>query len=103
MAGVFSGLPFRTRIWLRRARIVGLRVARLVRTGLLRLLPGVRFLLRALHRRWRRSLQFRTVLTTLLLSIGSFAVVGAYLSNQIANTLFQERLAQAESETLYNV
>jgi two-component system sensor histidine kinase MtrB len=103
MAGVFSDLPFRTRIWLRRARIVGLRVARLVRTGLLRLLPGVRFLLRALHRRWRRSLQFRTVLTTLLLSIGSFAVVGAYLSNQIANNLFQERLAQAESETLYNV
>lgn len=103
MAGVFSDVPFRTRIWLRRARIVGLRVARLVRTGLLRLLPGVRFLLRAVHRRWRRSLQFRTVLTTLLLSIGSFAVVGAYLSNQIANNLFQERLTQAESETLYNV
>ncbi|MFF1382685.1 MtrAB system histidine kinase MtrB [Arthrobacter sp. NPDC058288] len=103
MAGVFSDVPFRTRIWLRRARIVGLRVSRLVRTGLLRLLPGVRFLLRALHRRWRRSLQFRTVLTTLLLSIGSFAVVGAYLSNQIANNLFQERLTQAESETLYNV
>jgi two-component system sensor histidine kinase MtrB len=92
MAGVISSLPFRTRIWLRRARIVGLRVSRLVRTGLIRLLPGVRFLLRALHRRWRRSLQFRTVLTTLLLSIGS-----------IANNLFQERLAQAESETLYNV
>ena len=33
----------------------------------------------------------------------SFAVVGAYLSNQIANNLFQERLAQAESETRYNV
>ncbi|WP_231511114.1 MtrAB system histidine kinase MtrB [Arthrobacter sp. UNC362MFTsu5.1] len=103
MAGVLSGLPFRARIWVRRARIVGLRVSRLVRTGLIRLLPGVRFLLRALHRRWRRSLQFRTVLTTLLLSIGSFAVVGAYLSNQIANNLFQERLTQAESETLYNV
>jgi two-component system sensor histidine kinase MtrB len=100
---VLSGLPFRARIWVRRARIVGLRVSRLVRTGLIRLLPGVRFLLRALHRRWRRSLQFRTVLTTLLLSIGSFAVVGAYLSNQIANNLFQERLTQAESETLYNV
>ena len=78
-------------------------MARLVRTGLIKLLPGVRFLLRAVQRRWRRSLQFRTVLTTLLLSIGSFAVVGAYLSNQIANNLFQERLAQAESETLYNV
>jgi two-component system sensor histidine kinase MtrB len=61
------------------------------------------FLLRSVRRRWRRSLQFRTVLTTLLLSITSFAVVGAYLSNQIANNLFQERLTQAESETLYNV
>ena len=30
-------------------------------------------------------------------------MVGAYLSNQIANNLFQERLAQAESETRYNV
>jgi two-component system sensor histidine kinase MtrB len=43
------------------------------------------------------------VLTTLLLSVTSFAVVGAYLSNQIANNLFQERLTQAESETRYNV
>ena len=43
------------------------------------------------------------MLTTLLLAIGSFAVVGAYLSNQIANNLFQERLVQAESETRYNV
>jgi two-component system, OmpR family, sensor histidine kinase MtrB len=103
LAAVLSGLPFRSRIWLKRARIVVLRVARLVRTGLTRLLPGIRFLLRSVHRRWRRSLQFRTVLTTLLLSIGSFAVVGAYLSNQIANNLFQERLTQAESETRYNV
>ena len=29
--------------------------------------------------------------------------MGAYLSNQIANNLFQERLTQAESETRYNV
>ena len=49
IAGVFSELPFRTRIWFRRGRIVGLRVLRLVRTGLIRLLPAVRFLLRALH------------------------------------------------------
>ena len=88
---------------MRRGWIVGVRVARLVRTGTVGLLPGIRYLLRAVHRRWRRSLQFRTVLTTLLLAIGSFAVVGAYLSNQIANNLFQERLAQAESETRYNV
>ncbi|MGY3320338.1 two-component system sensor histidine kinase MtrB [Arthrobacter sp. TE12231] len=101
--GPWRGLAFRTRLWAKRARIVGVRVARLVRTGAGSLLPGIRYLLRAVQRKWRRSLQFRTVLTTLLLAIGSFAVVGAYLSNQIANNLFQERLAQAESETRYNV
>lgn len=94
---------FRTRLWVKRARIVGVRVARLVRIGAAGLLPGLHYLLRSVHRKWRRSLQFRTVLTTLLLAITSFAVVGAYLSNQIANHLFQERLVQAESETRYNV
>jgi two-component system, OmpR family, sensor histidine kinase MtrB len=102
-AAGLSGLPSKARIWRRRALIVSLRVARLVRIGLSRILPGLRFLIHTLQRRWRRSLQFRTVLTTLLLSVASFAVVGAYLSNQIANNLFQERLAQAESETRYNV
>lgn len=102
-AADLSRLPFRFRIWRRRALIVSLRVARLIRTGLDRIFPGIRFLLRSLQRRWRRSLQFRTVLTTLLLSMSSFAIVGAYLSNQIANNLFQERLTQAESETRYNV
>ncbi|WP_432398748.1 MtrAB system histidine kinase MtrB [Pseudarthrobacter sp. L19] len=96
-------MVFRAGIWARRARIVAVRVLRLVLIGASRTLPATRYLLRALQRRWRRSLQFRTVLTTLLLAIGSFAVVGAYLSNQIANNLFQERLAQAESETRYNV
>jgi two-component system sensor histidine kinase MtrB len=96
-------LPFRARIWKRRALIVSIRVARLVSTGLSRFFPAIRYLARSLHRKWRRSLQFRTVLTTLLLSVTSFAVVGAYLSNQIANNLFQERLTQAESETRYNV
>ncbi|YCH19601.1 MtrAB system histidine kinase MtrB [Arthrobacter sp. D1-29] len=98
-----SELPFRARIWKRRTLIVSLRVARLVRIGLSRVFPAIRYLARSLHRRWRRSLQFRTVLTTLLLAVTSFAVVGAYLSNQIANNLFQERLTQAESETRYNV
>lgn len=56
-----------------------------------------------MRRRWRRSLQFRTVFTTLLLAVTSFSAVGAYLSNQIANNLFQERLTQAESETRYYV
>jgi two-component system sensor histidine kinase MtrB len=98
-----AGLPLRARIWQRRALIVVLRVGRLVRTGVDRIFPGIRYLLHSLQRRWRRSLQFRTVLTTLLLSISSFAIVGAYLSNQIANNLFHERLTQAESETRYNV
>ncbi|MDQ0673486.1 two-component system sensor histidine kinase MtrB [Pseudarthrobacter siccitolerans] len=96
-------LSFRARIWQRRALIVSLRVARLVWTGFRRFLPALRYIGRALQQRWRRSLQFRTVLTTLLLAVTSFAVVGAYLSNQIANNLFQERLTQAESETRYNV
>jgi two-component system sensor histidine kinase MtrB len=96
-------LPFRARIWTRRALIVSIRVAGLVSTGLSRFFPAIRYLAKSLHRKWRRSLQFRTVLTTLLLSVTSFAVVGAYLSNQIANNLFQERLTQAESETRYNV
>ncbi|MCU1567094.1 MAG: signal transduction histidine kinase [Pseudarthrobacter sp.] len=99
----FQRLFFQARIWQRRALIVSLRVARLVRTGFRKFLPALRYIGRALHQRWRRSLQFRTVLTTLLLAITSFAVVGAYLSNQIANNLFQERLTQAESETRYNV
>ena len=103
MAAGLEQLPFRARIWRRRAVIVSMRVARLVRTGISRFFPALRYIVQSLHRRWRRSLQFRTVLTTLLLAVTSFAVVGAYLSNQIANNLFQERLTQAESETRYNV
>lgn len=93
----------RLHIWTRRALILGLRVVRLVIIGLRHIGPGFRVLWGALLRRWRRSLEFRTVLMTLALAMVSFMVVGAYLSNQIANNLFQERLAQAESETRYNV
>jgi two-component system sensor histidine kinase MtrB len=103
LAAELAALPFRARIWRRRGIIVGLRVARLVRLGLTRFFPALRYVGRSLQRRWRRSLQFRTVLTTLLLAVTSFGAVGAYLSNQIANNLFQERLTQAESETRYNV
>jgi two-component system sensor histidine kinase MtrB len=103
LAAELARVPFRARIWRRRAIIVALRVARLVRIGLSRFLPGLRYVGRSLQRRWRRSLQFRTVLTTLLLAVTSFGLVGAYLSHQIANNLFQERLTQAESETRYNV
>ncbi|MHA7200422.1 MtrAB system histidine kinase MtrB [Arthrobacter alkaliphilus] len=93
----------RARIWTRRALILALRVSRLVVTGLRHIRPGIRYLWRALLRRWRRSLEFRTVAVTIVLSVVSFAVVGAYLSNQIANNLFQERLKQAESESRYYV
>ncbi|MBO1266827.1 HAMP domain-containing histidine kinase [Arthrobacter sp. PO-11] len=96
-------LMSRARIWIRRGLILALRVSRLVVTGVRQIRPGLRFLRHSLLRRWRRSLEFRTVLMTLVLAITSFAVVGAYLSNQIANNLFQERLAQAESESSYNV
>lgn len=103
LAAELARLPFRARIWRRRGIIVGLRVARLVMLGLRRFLPALRYVGKSLQRRWRRSLQFRTVLTTLMLAVTSFGAVGAYLSNQIANNLFQERLTQAESETRYNV
>ena len=93
----------RARIWTRRGLILVLRVSRLVTIGVRQIKPGLRFLWRSILRRWRRSMEFRTVLTTLLLAVTSFAIVGAYLSNQIANNLFQERLAQAESESRYNV
>lgn len=96
-------LSERARIWTRRALILALRVSRLVVTGLRHIRPGIRYLWRALLRRWRRSLEFRTVAVTIVLSVVSFAVVGAYLSNQIANNLFQERLKQAESESRYYV
>jgi two-component system sensor histidine kinase MtrB len=43
------------------------------------------------------------VLVTLVLTFVSFLAVGAYLSNQIANNLFQERLAQAEVQTRQSV
>lgn len=94
----------RARIWTRRGGLIlVLRVSRLVAIGVRQIRPGLRFVWRSLLRRWRRSLEFRTVLTTLLLAVTSFAIVGAYLSNQIANNLFQERLAQAESESRFNV
>ncbi|MFK0038926.1 MtrAB system histidine kinase MtrB [Paenarthrobacter sp. NPDC090517] len=98
-----SWLLSRARIWTRRGLILVLRVSRLVSIGVRQIRPGLRFVWRSLLRRWRRSLEFRTVLTTLLLAVTSFAIVGAYLSNQIANNLFQERLAQAESESRFNV
>ncbi|WP_045074810.1 MtrAB system histidine kinase MtrB [Psychromicrobium lacuslunae] len=53
--------------------------------------------------RWRRSMQFRTVLVTLLVTFLTVGGVGIFLSNQIANGLFQERLEQATAEAKRSV
>ncbi|EMY33044.1 histidine kinase [Arthrobacter crystallopoietes BAB-32] len=61
-----------------------------------------RALLSAWHKivaRWRRSLQFRTVTATVLLTAFAFLGVGAFLSSQIASGLYQDRLQQAEAES----
>ena len=48
--------------------------------------------------RWRRSLQFKTVLATLLLVIVAAGGIGAFLSHQIAGALYEERLTQFQAE-----
>lgn len=50
-------------------------------------------------RQWRRSLQFRTVAATVMLTAMAFVGVGAFLSGQIAQGLYQERLATALDES----
>ena len=50
--------------------------------------------------RWRRSLLFRTVTSAVLLSALALLAAGAFLSNQIASGLFQERFHQVESESV---
>lgn len=49
--------------------------------------------------RWRRSLQFRTVITTLVIVSIAVMGIGGFLSGQIANGLFKERLNQALSDS----
>lgn len=93
----------RARIAAKRARVLGLRAFRAGVRGLRNIGPAILAARGGFARRWRRSLQFRTVLVTLLLTFVSFLAVGAYLSNQIANNLFQERLAQAEVQTRQSV
>ncbi|MCC9068439.1 MtrAB system histidine kinase MtrB [Arthrobacter cryoconiti] len=61
--------------------------------GVLRRIPHV------LYRRWRTSLQFRTVLTTLAIASVAVVGVGGYLAGQISSGLFNERLAQATQES----
>lgn len=52
---------------------------------------------------WRTSLQFRTVVTTLLIASVAVVGVGGYLAGQISNGLFKERLVQAQQETTRGV
>lgn len=59
----------------------------------LRIMPSL------IARQWRRSLQFRTVVSTLLLTALAFAAVGAFLSNQIASGLYEERFEQFRAES----
>lgn len=91
------------RIAAKRARILLYRAARTAWRWLGGVWPMVAGVRSGFTHRWRRSLQFRTVLITLVLTFVSFLAVGAYLSNQIANNLFQERLAQAEVQTRQSV
>ncbi len=53
--------------------------------------------------RWRRSLQFRTVVATLLLTSLALVAVGGFLSNQIANGLYKERFGQFQGEASYGL
>ncbi|MCC9146440.1 MULTISPECIES: MtrAB system histidine kinase MtrB [unclassified Arthrobacter] len=54
--------------------------------------------LQRIARQWRRSLQFKTIVSTLLLVALAGAGIGAFLSHQIAGSLYEERLAQFRTE-----
>lgn len=49
---------------------------------------------------WRRSLQFRVVLSTMLLGVLVISMIGAYLHSAIASGLEDDRIAQAEQRAL---
>ena len=51
-------------------------------------------------RQWRRSLQFKTIVSTLLLVALAGAGIGAFLSHQIAGSLYEERLTQFRTEAV---
>lgn len=66
-----------------------------------RLRPGERLqrLRTWTHHRWRKSLQFRTVVATVVLAAIALVGVGAFLSSQIAGALYQERLRTLSAES----
>lgn len=53
----------------------------------------------ALKQRWQRHLMYRTVISTLLFTALALLAAGAFLSNQIASTLFDERFNQISKES----
>ncbi len=64
-------------------------------------LTVLRFRLALLVRRWRQSLQFRAVTIAMIGALVIFLVTGAFLSHQISERLFNDRLEQVltQSET----
>jgi two-component system sensor histidine kinase MtrB len=50
--------------------------------------------------RWRTSLQFRVVTTTMLLGLLVVTLLGAYLYREISNGLVQDRITRAQAEAL---
>ncbi|WP_298251581.1 MtrAB system histidine kinase MtrB [uncultured Arthrobacter sp.] len=57
-----------------------------------------RGVLRRIAAHWRRSLQFRTVVATMLLTSASSVAVGGFLSTQIAGALYDQRFDQFSAE-----
>lgn len=55
---------------------------------------------RRLTRIWRRSLQFRVVVSTMLLGLLVISLIGAYLYTAIANGLEEDRIERAELQAL---
>ena len=53
---------------------------------------------RVLFRRWRQSLQFRAIAIALTLTSVAFLATGSFLSHQIADRLFTDRLNQVLEE-----
>ncbi|WP_243635590.1 MtrAB system histidine kinase MtrB [Kocuria tytonicola] len=53
---------------------------------------------RVLFRRWRQSLQFRAIAVALTLTSVAFLATGSFLSHQIADRLFTDRLNQVLEE-----
>ena len=51
-------------------------------------------LARRLRRGWQRSLQWRTVVITVVASGAAIGLVGVYMSVSVGNDLFQSRLEQ---------